>query len=76
MYKLVVVTDKAIAPSLYRLKNLEDRTVSHEYITQVSYTSEDALKWLNMFMSNCSTNHNTVLSVQMLHESVITRKDV
>lgn len=76
MYKVIVITDKAIVPSLYNLKDLSGPTTSHVYVTKEYREWEGTIEWLKMFVGNCKRNKNLILNVQVVHESKLSRTDV
>ena len=75
-YKVIVITDKAIVPSLYNLKDLSGTTKSHVYVTREYREWEGTLTWLKSFVDNCQRNKNRILNVQIVHESKMQRTDI
>ena len=76
MYKIIVITDKAIVPGLYDLKDLSGPTKSHVYITNEYKEWVGTLEWLKMFVDNCKRNNNLIISVQVVHQSKLERTDI
>ncbi len=75
-YKVIVITDKAIVPGLYDLKDLSGPTKSHVYITNGYKEWAGTLEWLKMFVDNCKRNNNLIINVQVVHQSKLERTDI
>ena len=76
MYKVIVITDKAIVPGLYDLKDLSGPTKSHVYITNEHKEWVGTLEWLKMFVDNCKRNNNLIINVHVVHRSELERTDI
>lgn len=76
MYKVIVITEKAIVPGLYDLKDLSGPTKSHVYITNKYKEWVGTLEWLKTFVDNCKRNNNLIISVQVVHQSKLDRTDI
>lgn len=76
MYKVIVITDKAIVPGLYDLKDLSGSTKSHVYVTNEYKEWVGTLEWLKMFVDNCKRNNNLIINVQVVHQSKLERVDI
>lgn len=76
MYKVIVITDKAIVPGLYNLKDLSGPTKSHAYVTNEYKEWVGTLEWLKMFVDNCKRNNNLIINVQVVHQSKLERTDI
>lgn len=76
MYKFIVITDKALVPSLYDLKDISGPTTSHVYVTKHYHEWDATIGRVKTIADNCKRNEIKVLSVQILHESKLVGTDL